>query len=67
MIAISCGRLSAVFQSQPPSIRLFVELLPVLDELRVGGELVVVADVEAELLFGRRDRLRPGEAAPGEQ
>jgi hypothetical protein len=29
-----------------------VELLPVVDELRVGGELLVVADVEAKCCFG---------------
>ena len=39
-------------------VGLLVELLPVLDELRVGGELIVVADVEAEVLLGRGDGLR---------
>ena len=32
--------------------RFLVDLLPVGLELIVGGELIVVADVEAEVLFG---------------
>ena len=48
------------------AIRFLVELLPVLDELRVGGELIVVADVEAEELLGRGDGLRPGGGRTGE-
>ena len=35
--------------------RFLVDLLPVLDELIVGGQVVVVADVEAEELLGRGD------------
>ena len=44
---------------QRQAIRLGVELPPVLGELPVGGELVVGADVEAELGLGR------GDAGPG--
>ena len=40
-----------------------VELLPVGLELIVGGELVVVADVEAEMLLGGGNRLSGGRAA----
>ena len=36
------------------AVGLFVELLPVVDELCVGRELVVVADVEPEVLLRRR-------------
>src|SRR3954453_18020551 len=41
-------------------VRLFVQLVPVLDELVVGGELVVVADVEAEELLRRSEGGSPG-------
>ncbi len=40
------------------SLGFLVELLPVVDKLRVGGELIVVADIEAEMLFRRGDGLR---------
>ena len=32
-----------------------VDLLPVLDELRVRRQTIVVADIEAEMILGRRD------------
>ena len=47
------GGLPHVLEDHP--VRLFVERLPVGLDLRVVGELVVVADVEAERLFRRGD------------
>jgi hypothetical protein len=47
------GGLADRHQLEP--VRLGVELPPVLGELRVGGEAVVIADVPAELLLGRGD------------
>ena len=47
------GGLADLDQRQP--VRLGVELAPVVGQLPVGGELVVVADVEAELGLGGGD------------
>ena len=58
------GRLADLDDLHP--IGFLVELLPVLDELVVGRELIVVADVEAEELLGSRDPLRGRGGADGD-
>ena len=53
----SFGRLANLDHLHP--IRFLVELLPILDKLRVGGKLVVVADVEAVARGDREVALAP--------
>ena len=62
MIAVSSGRPSSVLPISTTVIRSdsLVELLQVLDVLRVVDETIVVADVLAELLFRRCDFRRGG-------